>query len=75
MESLKIPKGSNGISKTLRLPAELIQDMESLAELKHTSLNQIAIILLKFSLDNLDDKERVILEKHKKQKIQKSSAV
>ena len=70
MESLKIPQGHAGISKTLRLPANIVSDIEALSDIKNTSLNQITILLLKFALENLDETDRKAIEeyqqKHKK---------
>ena len=68
MEGLKIPQSHAGISKTLRLPADIVEDIEALSEIKNTSLNQITILLLKFALQNLDDEERKALETFKKNK-------
>ena len=70
METLKIPQSHTGISKTLRLPADVVEDIEALSDIKNTSLNQITILLLKFALENLDETDRKAIEeyqqKHKK---------
>lgn len=66
MESLKIPQSHVGISKTLRLPADVVSDIEALSEIKNTSLNQITILLVKFALDNLDENEKKAIEDYKK---------
>ena len=66
MESLKIPQSHVGISKTLRLPADVVSDIEALSEIKNTSLNQITILLVKFALDNLDENEKKAIEYYKK---------
>ena len=55
MNKLKIPKNHSGISKTLRLPENIVDDVQKLANLKNLSFNRTVITLLKFSLDNLDD--------------------
>lgn len=70
MEKLKIPKESKGISKTFRIPENLIEDMEALSEIKKQSLNRISIYLLRFSLENLniEDKEEILKVKRKKVK-------
>ena len=65
MGSLKIPQGHTGISKTLRIPADIIDDIEALSEIKQTSLNQIAILLFKYSLENLDPEEKKLIENYK----------
>jgi hypothetical protein len=56
----------HGISKTLRLPADVVEDIQALSTIKNTSLNQITILLVKFALANLDDSDRVALEEFKK---------
>ncbi len=66
MESLKIPQSHAGVSKTLRIPEDIIKDIETLSEIKHTSLNQIVILLLKYALNNLDPEERKAIEDYKK---------
>ena len=66
MDSLKIPQGHVGISKTLRLPADVVADIEALSDIKNTSLNQITILLVKFALDNLDSDDRKAIEDYKK---------
>lgn len=68
MESLRIPQGHAGISKTLRLPSDIVEDIEALSEIKNTSLNQITILLIKFALQNLDDEDRKSIEDFKKNK-------
>ncbi len=66
MDKLKIPESHVGISKTLRLPENVVTDLQALATIKNTSLNQITILLLNFALDNLDESEKIALEKFKK---------
>lgn len=68
MEKLKIPESHVGISKTLRLPENVVNDLQALATIKNTSLNQITIHLLNFALENLDETEKTALEKFKKNK-------
>jgi hypothetical protein len=66
MDGLKIPQSHAGISKTLRLPADVVEDIQALSTIKNTSLNQITILLVKFALANLDDSDRAALEEFKK---------
>ncbi len=68
MKTLKIPESHAGISKTLRLPENIVQDIQALADIKNTSLNQVTILLIKFALENLDDSDRKALESYKKNK-------
>ena len=49
MDKLKIPESHVGISKTLRLPENVVTDLQALATIKNTSLNQITILLLNFA--------------------------
>ena len=66
MNKLKIPENHSGISKTLRLPENIIEDVQNLANLKNLSFNKTIISLLEFSLENLDDTDKKALEnKHK----------
>lgn len=62
MNKLKIPKNHSGISKTLRLPENIIEDVQHLANLKNLSFNKIIISLLEFSLENLDDADKAALK-------------
>ena len=57
MDKLKIPKNHSGISKTLRLPENVVDDVQNLANLKNLSFNRTVITLLEFSLRNLDDED------------------
>lgn len=65
MDRLKIPKNHSGISKTLRLPENIVNDVQNLANIKKLSFNRIVISLLEFGLDNLDDNDKEELEKSK----------
>lgn len=68
MEKLKIPKESAGVSKTFRIPEDVIEDMEILSKLKNHSLNRTTIYLLRFALNNLDleDKNEIEIMKNNK---------
>lgn len=66
MDKLNIPKNQSGVSKTLRLPEDIVQDVQHLSEMKNLSFNKIVIILLSFSLHNLDEVDRSILDKFRK---------
>lgn len=63
MNKLKIPENHSDISKTLRLPENIVDDVQNLANLKNLSFNRVIISLLAFSLDNLDEKDRAELDK------------
>ena len=67
MNKLKIPKNHSGISKTLRLPENIVDDIQLLADIKNLSFNKVVISLLGFSLQNLDENDKKELEKIKKQ--------
>ena len=66
MNKLKIPKNHSGISKTLRLPENIVDDIQLLADIKNLSFNKVVISLLGFSLQNLDENDKIELEKIKK---------
>ena len=55
MNKLKIPENHSGVSKTLRLPENIVEDIQNLANIKNLSFNKIVISLLEFSLNNLDE--------------------
>ena len=62
MNKLKIPENHSGISKTLRLPENIVEDVQKLADLKNLSFNRTIISLLEFSLDNLDPSDKSALK-------------
>ncbi len=66
MQKLKIPRNHSGITKTLRLPENLVNDIQILADLKNISFNKAVIELLDFSLKNLDDNDEKLIEKKRK---------
>lgn len=57
MNKLRIPQNHSGVSKTLRLPENLVDDVQNLANLKNLSFNRIVISLLEFGLSNLDERD------------------
>ena len=61
MNKLRIPQNHSGVSKTLRLPEDIVEDVQNLADLKKLSFNKTIISLLRFSLENLDDTDKAIL--------------
>ena len=63
MNKLKIPHNHSGISKTLRLPDNVVDKVQDLANLKNLSFNKTVISLIKFALENLDDEDKQKLEK------------
>ena len=62
MNKLKIPENHSGVSKTLRLPENIVEDVQNLADLKNLSFNRTIISLLEFSLENLDDTDKAALK-------------
>ena len=58
MNKLKIPENHSGVSKTLRLPENMVEKVQALANLKNLSFNRTIISLLDFSLENLDDTDK-----------------
>lgn len=69
LQKLKIPRNHSGITKTLRLPENLINDVQILADLKNISFNKTVIELLDFSLKNLDDDDKKLIEKKREKLI------
>ena len=66
MNKLKIQENHSGVSKTLRLPENIVDDIQNLANIKNLSFNKIVITLLEFSLNNLDESDRKKIEELKK---------
>ena len=66
MNKLKIPQNHSGVSKTLRLPEDIVDDVQNLANLKNLSFNRIVISLLEFGLSNLDERDCIELKKMQK---------
>lgn len=58
MNKLKIPENHSGMTKTLRLPEDMIDDIQNLANIKNLSFNKVVISLLEFGLDNLDEEDK-----------------
>ena len=63
MNKLKIPENYSGVSKTLRLPENIVENIQDLANIKNLSFNRVVVSLLEFSLDNLDEDDKVEIEK------------
>ena len=51
----KIIKGYDTISKTFRLPIELVEQLDSLAYKNNLSLNQLVVQCLRYAIDNLEE--------------------
>lgn len=66
MNKLKIPENHSGVSKTLRLPENIVEDIQNLANIKNLSFNKIVISLLEFSLSNLDENDIKKIDKLQK---------
>ena len=63
MNKLKIPEGHIGISKTLRLPENIVDNVQALADLKNLSFNKVTITLIEFALENLEEADKEQVEK------------
>ena len=50
----QIQKGYDSVSKSFRLPTELVDELDKLAYENNLSLNQLVIQCLNFALENLD---------------------
>lgn len=66
MNKLKIPENHSGLSKTLRLPENLVNDIQTLSTIKNLSFNKVVISLLDYALNNLDEKDIEIINNIKK---------
>ena len=66
MKKLKIPKNHSGVSKTLRLPENLVEDIQILSDMKNISFNKTVTELLEFSLKNLDEEDKNLIEEKRK---------
>ncbi len=51
----KIKKGYNSVSKSFRLPEEIVKKIDSLAYKNNISSNQIVIQCLNYAINNLDN--------------------
>lgn len=51
---LKIPKGYDSVSKTFRLPIELVEEMEKLAQGNKISLNKLVVQCLIYAMENIE---------------------
>ena len=63
MNKLKIPENYSGVSKTLRLPENIVENIQDLANIKNLSFNRVVVSLLEFGLDNLDEDDKVEIDK------------
>lgn len=48
----KIPKGYNSVTKTFRLPIELVEEMEQVAAENIISLNKLVVECLFYAMEN-----------------------
>lgn len=53
----KIQKGYNTVSKTFRLPKELVDDLNELSFKYNLSLNQLVVQCLNYALENLEEND------------------
>ena len=55
MKKLRIPENHSGISKTLRLPEDIVDEIQKISDKKNLSFNKVVIEFLKFCLENFED--------------------
>ena len=55
MKKLRIPENHSGVSKTLRLPEDIVDEIQKISDKKNLSFNKVVIEFLKFGLDNFED--------------------
>lgn len=65
MNKLKIPENHSGITKTLRLPEDVVDNVQILSNIKNLSFNKVIITLVEFALENLEEEDKIALEKYK----------
>ena len=66
MNKLKIPENYSGVSKTLRLPENIVENIQDLANIKNLSFNRVVVSLLEFGLSNLDEDDKIEIAKLQK---------
>lgn len=64
----KIQKGYDTVSKTFRLPEELVNRLDNLAFQNNLSLNQLVIQCLNYALENLEESDSSA-DLHKKDEV------
>ena len=57
MRKLIIPENYSGISKTLRLPENIVDEIQLISDKKNLSFNRVVIEFLKFGLENYDSSD------------------
>lgn len=55
MKKLRIPENHSGFSKTLRLPEDIVDEIQKISDKKNLSFNKVVIEFLKFGLENFED--------------------
>ena len=55
MKKLRIPENHSGVSKTLRLPEDIVDEIQKISDKKNFSFNKVVIEFLKFGLENFED--------------------
>ena len=55
MKKLRIPENHSGISKTLRLPEDIVDEIQKISDKKNLSFNKVVIEFLKFGSENFED--------------------
>lgn len=54
MKKLRIPENHSGVSKTLRLPEDIVDEIQKISDKKNLSFNKVVIEFLKFGLENFE---------------------
>ena len=55
MKKLRIPENHSGISNTLILPEDIVDEIQKISDKKNLSFNKVVIEFLKFGLENFED--------------------
>ncbi len=56
-DMFKIPKGYESVTKTIRMPKPMAQELEILSTKNSISLNQLVISCIEFALSNTDKED------------------
>ena len=64
MNKLKIPENNSGETKTLRIPSDIVEKIQCLANNKNISFNRVVNEILKFGLENLDEEDKKLIEEN-----------
>lgn len=59
---LTIEKGHDSVSKTFRLPVELVEEMERIADNNKISLNNLVVQCLEYAVKHIEPTDKKIVK-------------